>query len=337
MVMTAVPLLEIQNLQVRFATPDGDVRAVNGVNLQVQPGETLGIVGESGSGKSVTMQAIMGLLPRPPAQIVSGSAHFAGQDLLQLSRRELRELRGNRLAIIFQDPMTSLNPVLTIGRQITEVMERHLGLSRAAARDRAVHLLERVGIPQAGDRLRSFPHQFSGGMRQRVAIAIGLACNPELLIADEPTTALDVTIQAQIVDLVQQLKAELGMATVWISHDLALLAGMSDRIATFYAGRVVELAPTDRLYATPRHPYTLGLLDSIPRWDQPRDRLRAIEGMPPNLRQAIPGCPFAPRCPYVEDRCWHEDPALEPVSTDHAVACWVKPDPTAALAAEPCG
>lgn len=318
------PLLDVRNLQTRFFTPDGVIKAVNGVSFQVYPGETLGVVGESGSGKTISMLSILQLIPSPPGKVTKGEAFFEGRDLLQLGDRDIRKLRGDRIATIFQDPMTSLNPVLRVERQLTEAMTLHLGISQTEATARAIALLERVGIPDARKRIRNYPHQFSGGMRQRVAIAMGLSCNPQLLIADEPTTALDVTIQAQIVELVKHLKAEMSMATIWITHDLALLAGLSDRILVMYAGQVVEQAPRNALYKTPRHPYTIGLLQSIPRLDQRQgDRLQAIDGMPPDLANYPQGCPFAARCPLVRDRCYAENPPLESIGPDHSVACWV--------------
>lgn len=322
-----MPLLDVKNLQTRFYTSEGVVQAVNDVSFQVNDQETVGIVGESGSGKSMTMLSVMRLIPQPPGKITHGEVVFEGQDLLQLSLRDIRKLRGNRISMIFQDPMTSLNPVLTVEKQLTEAIRVHLNLDKAAARDRAIELLEHVGIPAARDRLRNYPHQFSGGMRQRVMIAMGLACNPKLLIADEPTTALDVTIQAQIVELVKRLKAELNMAVIWITHDLSLLASLADRILVMYAGQIVESASLDQLYANPRHPYTLGLLQSIPRLDEAQKAaLKPVDGMPPDLTDYPPGCPFAARCPYVIDRCHTEDPTLEAVGDNHAVACWVKPN-----------
>ncbi|MBD2023263.1 ABC transporter ATP-binding protein [Leptolyngbya sp. FACHB-711] len=317
-------LLDVRNLNTRFFTPGGIVHAVNGVSFHVDEGEALGIVGESGSGKSVTMLSIMGLLSTPPKHSVTGEVRFGNRNLLQLNRTEMRNLRGSQIAMIFQDPMTSLNPVLRIERQMTEAIQQHLGLNSAEAKARAIALLQRVGIPGAKERICSYPHQFSGGMRQRVMIAMGLACNPKLLIADEPTTALDVTIQAQIVELLKQLKQELQMAVLWITHDLSLLAGFADRIMVMYAGQIVEQAPLHQLYRNPRHPYTIGLLQSIPRLDEQRERLKPIEGVPPSLVNYPKGCPFAPRCPFAIAICHTEDPPLESVG-DHQVACWVKP------------
>ncbi|RZM79032.1 ABC transporter ATP-binding protein [Leptolyngbya iicbica] len=324
-----MPLLDVKNLQTRFYTGEGVVHAVNDVSFQVNDQETVGIVGESGSGKSMTMLSVMRLIPQPPGKITNGEVMFEGQDLLKLSLPDIRRLRGNRISMIFQDPMTSLNPVLTVEKQLTESIRVHMKLDKTAARDRAIELLEHVGIPGASDRIRNYPHQFSGGMRQRVMIAMGLACDPKLLIADEPTTALDVTIQAQIVELVKRLKEELNMAVIWITHDLSLLASLADRILVMYAGQIVESAPLDQLYANPRHPYTLGLLQSIPRLDEAQKaELKPVDGMPPDLTDYPSGCPFAARCPYVIDRCHTDDPTLETVGDrpDHTVACWVKPN-----------
>jgi oligopeptide transport system ATP-binding protein len=317
-------LLEVRNLKTQFFTQDGVVHAVNGISYSVDKGETVAIVGESGSGKSVGVMSLIRLIPQPPGKIVDGEVWFDGQDLLKLTEDELRQIRGNRIAMIFQDPMTSLNPVLTIGRQITEALELHLNMNREQSRKRAVQLLEMVGIPGAEARLDDYPHQFSGGMRQRVMIAMGLSCNPQLLIADEPTTALDVTIQAQIIDLVTRLKDELGMAIIWITHDLGVVAGMAQRVLVMYSGFIIEEAPVDDIYANPRHPYTLGLLRSIPRLDLGRQkRLIPIEGLPPDLLELPNQCPFAPRCAFSVEKCWQENPPLEPVGPDHKAACWV--------------
>ncbi len=320
-------LLDVENLETRFFTEDGIVKAVNGISFHVDAGETLGIVGESGSGKSVTVMSLMRLIPMPPGKITNGTVIFQDRNLLEFSEEEMRDIRGNQVAMIFQDPMTSLNPVLTIEKQLTEAIELHMGLNHTQAVARAVELLTLVGIPDAKNRIRSYPHQFSGGMRQRVMIAMGLACQPELLIADEPTTALDVTIQAQIVDLIKELREEIGMAIIWITHDLALLAGLADRIIVLYAGQVVEQARTLELYKSPRHPYTIGLLQSIPRLDKAgQGRLTPIDGIPPDLTDYPIGCPFAPRCRFAIERCTEEDPSLEAVGPNHDVACWVKPD-----------
>jgi len=317
-------LLEVKNLRTQFFTQDGIVHAVNGISYTLNEGETLAIVGESGCGKSVGVMSLIRLIPQPPGKIVDGEVWFDGQDLLKLSEDELRQVRGNRIAMIFQDPMTSLNPVLTIGQQVGEALQLHLGMSKQQARQRSIELLEMVGIPDAAKRIDDYPHQFSGGMRQRVMIAMGLSCNPQLLIADEPTTALDVTIQAQIIDLVKRLKREVGMAIIWITHDLGVVAGLAERVVVMYAGYIVEEAPVRELYGDPRHPYTLGLLRSIPRLDKGRQKkLQPIEGLPPDLLDPPKGCPFAPRCSYRIDRCEEENPPLEMVARDHKVACWV--------------
>ena len=317
-------LLEVKNLRTQFFTQDGVVHAVNGISYSVDKGETVAIVGESGSGKSVGVMSLIRLIPQPPGKIVDGEVMFDGQDLLKLSEDELRDIRGNRIAMIFQDPMTSLNPVLTIGRQITEALELHMNMNKEQARKRAVQLLEMVGIPGAAARLDDYPHQFSGGMRQRVMIAMGLSCDPQLLIADEPTTALDVTIQAQIVDLTRRLQEELGMAIIWITHDLGVVAGMAQRVIVMYAGFIVEESIVDSIYAQPRHPYTLGLLRSIPRLDLGRQkRLIPIDGLPPDLLEAPMHCPFAPRCSFAVDKCWQENPPLVEVAPNHKAACWV--------------
>jgi len=317
-------LLEVKNLKTQFFTQDGVVHAVNGISYHVNSGETVAIVGESGSGKSVGVMSLIRLIPQPPGKIVDGEVLFDGQDLLKIKEDELRDIRGNRIAMIFQDPMTSLNPVLTIGRQITEAIELHMNMNKEQARKRAVQLLEMVGIPGAESRLDDYPHQFSGGMRQRVMIAMGLSCDPQLLIADEPTTALDVTIQAQIVDLVRRLQDELGMAIIWITHDLGVVAGMADRVLVMYSGFIVEEGNVNDIYANPRHPYTLGLLRSIPRLDLGRQkRLIPIDGLPPDLLEPPTHCPFAPRCSFVQDKCWQENPTLVEVTPGHKAACWV--------------
>ncbi|MBP1465097.1 ABC transporter ATP-binding protein [Candidatus Chloroploca sp. M-50] len=316
------PLLEVRNLETHFHTQDGVVKAVDGVSFHVDRGETLGIVGESGCGKSVTSLSIMRLIPSPPGKIAGGQILFDGEDLLALSDEEMRHIRGNRIAMIFQDPMTSLNPVLTIGRQITESLELHMSLSRKEAYNRAGELLHMVGIPSASKRLDNYPHQFSGGMRQRVMIAMALSCNPELLIADEPTTALDVTIQAQILELINRLREELQTAVLMITHDLGVVAGMTDRVTVMYAGKVVEEGSTREIFANPRMPYTIGLLRSIPRLDEERGhKLNPIRGLPPNLIDLPPICPFSPRCDYVEERCLTQTPPLRNVAPDHRAAC----------------
>jgi len=318
-------LLEVKNLKTWFYTPDGIVKAVNGVSYTLNEGEALGLVGESGCGKSVSAMSLMRLIPTPPGRIVEGEVIFDGKDLLKLNDEGIRRVRGNDIAMIFQDPMTSLNPVLTVGRQIGEALELHKGMSRDQARKRTVELLELVGIPAARARVDDYPHQFSGGMRQRVMIAMALSCDPKLLIADEPTTALDVTIQAQILDLIGQLRKDLGMAVIMITHDLGVVAGVADKINVMYSGYIVESAPAEELFAKPRHPYTLGLLRSIPRIDEPRkEKLIPIEGLPPDLIDAPQGCPFVPRCTYKVDRCVEENPSLEPIETGHTIACWVE-------------
>jgi oligopeptide transport system ATP-binding protein len=315
-------VLEVKDLVTRFHTPEGIVYAVNGVSFRVDEGETLAIVGESGSGKSVTMLTLMQLIPKPPGEVVSGEAIFLGHDLLKMSADEIRHVRGAQMAMIFQDAMTSLNPVLTIGKQIMEPMLVHLGVTNEQARNRAVELLRMVGIPRPEGRLEDYPHQFSGGMRQRVMIAMALACTPQVLIADEPTTALDVTIQAQIVDLVKRLRAELGMAIIWITHDLGIVAGLANRVQVMYAGFVVERSPVHELYKSPQHPYTRGLLGSLPRIDTGADtRLISIKGLPPDMLHPPKGCPFAARCPYVFAQCV-ENPPLLPVNPEHETACW---------------
>lgn len=321
-------LLEVKGLETRFFTQDGVVHAVNGISYHLDEGETLAIVGESGCGKSVGVMSLLRLIPQPPGKITGGEVWFGTdsdrKNLLKISEEEIRQVRGNRIAMIFQDPMTSLNPVLTIGFQISEALMLHLGMNKEAARKRTVELLELVGIPRAADRLDDYPHQFSGGMRQRVMIAMGLSCNPQLLIADEPTTALDVTIQAQITDLVKRLRDEIGMAIIWITHDLGVVAGLADRVIVMYAGFIVEEAAVKELYGNPRHPYTSGLLGSLPRLDEGRARrLTSIEGLPPDLIDLPKGCPFYARCRYRVERCAVENPTLEPILPNHKIACWV--------------
>ena len=317
-------LLKVQDLETQFKTPEGTVHAVNGVSFDLSEGETLGVVGESGCGKSVTMLSILRLIQSPPGKITAGKAFFHGNDLLAIDSEEIRKVRGGQISMVFQDPMTSLNPVLTIGQQLAEPLMLHLGMSREQADKRSVELLGLVGIPQAKDRLKDYPHQYSGGMRQRVMIAMALSCNPQILIADEPTTALDVTIQAQIVDLVLRLRQELGMAIIWITHDLGVVAGLAQRVMVMYGGFIIEEANVKELYGNPRHPYTLGLLGSLPKiHEEARTRLFSIEGMPPVLYQKPTSCPFAPRCAWVTERCWNENPLLEYIGPDHRVACWV--------------
>jgi oligopeptide transport system ATP-binding protein len=318
----ATKLLEVRDLQTHFKTREGVVRAVNGVSFDLEPGERIGIVGESGCGKSVTALSIMRLVKSPPGQIAGGNVLFEGRDLLDLSEGEMRRVRGGKIGMIFQDPMTSLNPTMTIGQQLAEGIQLHLKLKKGAALERAAELLRQVGIPDAGQRLKAYPHQFSGGMRQRVMIAMALACNPKLLIADEPTTALDVTVQAQILELIRSVCQEFGSAVMLITHDMGVVAGMTDRIVVMYAGHVIESAPTDELFANPRHPYTLGLLSCIPRLDERRqETLTPIEGAPPDLLNPPVGCPFAPRCGFVMDVC-RKFPPLRPVGPNHVAACW---------------
>ena len=317
----------MKDLHTVFHTADGTVHAVNGVSFSLKPGELLGVVGESGSGKSVTMMSLMKLLPMPPGEITRGEVQFGGRDLTKASMRELRRIRGGEIGFIFQDPMTSLNPVFNVGFQIMEPLREHMGLSKRAARDRAVELLELVGIPSARDRLKDYPHQFSGGMRQRVMIAIALACDPKVLIADEPTTALDVTIQAQILELVKKLRQELGMAIIWITHDLGVVAGIADRVIVMYGGQIVEHAKVDDLFERPQHPYTRALLDTLPSMDETRtDRLPSIQGSPPSLTKPLTSCPFAPRCANRLARCSLENPPLIAAYPGHDAACWWDPD-----------
>ena len=320
------PLLEVDGLKTWFFTRDGVVRAVDGVSFSVYPGETLAVVGESGCGKSVTSLSILRLIASPPGRVVAGRLLFEGRDLLTLPESEMRKVRGNEISMIFQEPMTSLNPVLTVGRQIAEALTLHRGLQRGDALARAVEMLRLVDIPESERRAGEYPHQLSGGMRQRVMIAMALACNPRLLIADEPTTALDVTIQAQILDLMRALKEKTGAAIVLITHDLGVVAEMAQRVVVMYAGRKVEEAPVDDLFARPRHPYTRGLLKSIPRLGDAqkpgRMRLAEIPGMVPSLREEIAGCIFAPRCAHAAERCRREYPPLEHKGAGHWVACW---------------
>lgn len=317
-------LLDVQGLETQFRTPDGVVHAVNGVSFGLKEGETLGVVGESGCGKSVTMLSVLRLIPSPPGKVTAGKALYQGKDLLKMSDEEIRHVRGAQIAMIFQDPMTSLNPVMTIGKQLMEPLQLHLGMNNQQARDRAAELLEMVGISDAKSHLNDYPHQFSGGMRQRVMIAMALSCNPQILIADEPTTALDVTIQAQIVELVKRLRDELGMTIIWITHDLGIVAGLARRVIVMYGGYIIEESGVKDLYINPSHPYTLGLLGSLPRLDETeRERLFSIEGMPPTLYSKPKACPFAPRCKWSMERCWKENPELETVGPDHRVACFV--------------
>jgi len=318
------PLLQIDELRTHFFTRDGVVRAVDGVSFTIAPGETLAVVGESGCGKSVTSLSVMRLVASP-GRIVSGAIRFDGRDLLALSEPEMRKVRGNDISMIFQEPMTSLNPVLTVGGQIAEALVLHRGLGRTQAMERAIEMLRLANISEAARRAGEYPHQMSGGMRQRVMIAMALACDPKLLIADEPTTALDVTIQAQILDLMRALQAKTGTAIMLITHDLGVVAEMAQRVVVMYAGRKVEEAPVDELFARPRHPYTRGLMNSMPRLGSARGkrtRLQEIPGVVPSLREPIAGCAFATRCPYAVERCRIEMPMLEPKAPAHVVACW---------------
>ncbi|MBQ2260423.1 MAG: ABC transporter ATP-binding protein [Loktanella sp.] len=319
----AAPVLDVQGLKTVFKTRGGEVHAVNDVSFSLRPGELLGVVGESGSGKSVTMMSLLGLLPSPPAEIRHGCVMFDGKDLLQVKPRTLRAVRGGEIGFVFQDPMTSLNPVYTVGMQIMEPLRKHMGLSKRAAATRARELLELVGIPDAQRRLDDYPHQFSGGMRQRVMIAIALACDPKVLIADEPTTALDVTIQAQILDLMLGLREKLGMAVIWITHDLGVIAGIADRVLVMYGGQIVEHAPVGDLFRDPQHPYTRALLKTIPTISGERaKRLTVIEGQPPLMTEAPNACPFRARCDVAFDRCAVENPPRYPVGPGHDAACF---------------
>lgn len=317
-------ILSVQGLETQFRTREGIVHAVNGVSFNLNEGETLGIVGESGCGKSVSVMSILRLIPSPPGEVVAGTAIYQGNDLLKMSNDEIRHIRGSQISMVFQDPMTFFNPVLTIGQQVSEPLEIHNGMNQKMAYKRATEVLDMVGIPKAKDRLDDYPHQFSGGMRQRVMIAMALITNPQLLIADEPTTALDVTIQAQIVELVQRLRRELGMAIIWITHDLGIIAGLAKRVAVMYGGCIVEEAEVKDLYANPQHPYTRGLLGSLPRLDETNHRrLVSIDGLPPILMEKPHSCPFLSRCTYVVEHCNIENPPLINVSPNHKVACWV--------------
>ncbi|HEX4928848.1 MAG TPA: ABC transporter ATP-binding protein [Burkholderiales bacterium] len=333
------PLLRVENLRTHFHTRDGVVRAVDGVSFDVMPGETLAIVGESGCGKSVTSMSILRLLPMPPARIVEGKIEFDGVDLLRLAEPQMRAIRGNKIAMIFQEPMTSLNPVLTVGRQIAEALVLHRRLSQQAATERAIELLRKVHIPEAERRVRQYPHELSGGMRQRVMIAMALACEPRLLIADEPTTALDVTIQAQILELMRELREATDASIILITHDLGVVAEMADRVVVMYAGRKVEEAPVEELFARPRHPYTRGLLGSMPHLgdsvNETGKRLVEIPGMVPSLREPMPGCLFAPRCANASERCTKEVPPLAAHGPGHWAACWHPVRSEATALAEP--
>jgi oligopeptide/dipeptide ABC transporter ATP-binding protein len=329
------PLLALRDLRVSFQTPRGAARAVDGIDLMLDAGQTLCIVGESGCGKSMTALSIMGLVPQPSGR-VEGSIAFDGRELLGLAPRAWADLRGNRLAMIFQEPMTSLNPSHTVGRQLTEVLQRHRGLDGAAARAEVLETMRRVRIPAPERRFDEYPHRLSGGMRQRVMIAMALLCRPALLIADEPTTALDVTIQAQVLELMRALRADTGTAILLITHDLGVVAEMADRVAVMYAGQVVEEAPVDELFAAPEHPYTVGLLGAIPSIAAPRQRLAAIEGRVPAATDWPGGCRFAPRCPFADERCRSEAPALQAVRPGHRSRCWKAPLESLVAAEEAC-
>jgi oligopeptide transport system ATP-binding protein len=318
-------LLDVKDLKTCFHTPEGIVYAVNGVSFCLDEGGTLAVVGESGCGKSVTMMSILRLIPIPPGEIVSGTVQYRDQDLLKLSENNMQsDIRGKEIAMVFQDPMTSLNPVLTIGRQLTEPLRVHLKFQPEQAQRRAIELLELVGIPDPKKRLGDYPHQFSGGMRQRVMIAMALACNPTLLIADEPTTALDVTIQAQIIELVKELRTKIGLSIIWITHDLGVVAGLAEHVIVMYAGYIVEEADVDTLYENPRHPYTLALMAALPHVDRRRNsRLKSIPGAPPNLLVKPSGCPFATRCEFVLEKCRIQIPPISVIEDGHSIACWV--------------
>jgi len=318
-------LLEVRDLRTHFAVEGGEFRAVDGVSFALEPGRTLGLVGESGCGKSVTALSIMGLVPQPPGRVAGGEIRFDGANLLELSAAEMRALRGNRISMIFQEPMSSLNPAFTVGEQIVEGVLCHRAMSRAAAKELAIAMLRRVRIPSPESRFDDHPHRLSGGMRQRVMIAMALACKPKLLIADEPTTALDVTIQAQILDLMRALRAETGTAIILITHDLGVIAELADEVAVMYSGRIVERAAVDRLFAEPQHPYTIGLLGSIPKLHREQARLAAIEGQVPNPLVALPGCRFEPRCPFAVDECHRAEPPLGALARGHEAACWKAP------------
>lgn len=317
-------VLDVKDLKTVFRTRRGEVHAVNNVSFQLKAGELLGVVGESGSGKSVTMMSLIRLLPMPPAEIRSGTVEFGDVDLLTISEDQMRAIRGARIGMVFQDPMTSLNPVFNVGYQLMEPLRKHMGMNKSAARARSIELLDLVGIPDAERRLADYPHQFSGGMRQRVMIAIALACDPEVLIADEPTTALDVTIQAQILELVKELRQKLGMAIVWITHDLGVIAGIADRVMVMYGGQVVEEGPVRALFSNPSHPYTRMLLETVPSITGERaDRLQVIQGQPPMLDSDPVACAFRDRCPHAFDACARENPLLKDVGVDgHRAACF---------------
>ncbi|MBY9081301.1 ABC transporter ATP-binding protein [Paenibacillus sp. HN-1] len=317
------PILKIENLHTHFFTEKGEVPAVDGVDLHINPGEVLGVVGESGCGKSVTSLSVLKLVPNPPGRIVDGRILFKGQDIVPMKEREMRKIRGNAVSMIFQEPMTSLNPLFTVGQQIIETVRLHQGVSKKEAREHAVDMLRKVGIPRPESIIEEYPHQLSGGMRQRVMIAMSISCNPELLIADEPTTALDVTIQAQILDLIRRLNEEQGTAVMMITHDLGVVAEMCHRVAVMYAGKVVEEGPVRDIFKNPLHPYTQGLIASVPRMDETRERLYSIPGNVPILSTAMQGCRFAPRCPHVLDVCRRSLPELTLQDDRHSSRCWL--------------
>tara|TARA_B100000686_G_scaffold85380_1_gene92246 strand:- start:24981 stop:25991 length:1011 start_codon:yes stop_codon:yes gene_type:complete len=321
--LTSNFVLQVNNLVTRFKTSEGTIHAVNGVSFDIREGELLGVVGESGCGKTVTMMTLVKLLPMPPAEIINGSAIFDGNDLIKANANHLQKIRGSGIGFIFQDPMTSLNPVMTIGYQLTEALRKHKQLSKSIAVKRATELLDLVGIPTPNKKMKDYPHQLSGGMRQRVMIAIALSCDPKLLIADEPTTALDVTIQAQILDLIQNLRKDLGMAIIWVTHDLGVVSNLADRVMVMYSGYIVERTDVAKLYSNPKHPYTKALLETLPNIEGKRpQRLKSIEGQPPVLLHKENSCPFASRCEYAFDRCRISNPSLKTVSDGHEVACW---------------
>lgn len=316
-------ILEVKDLRTYFYTEDGVVKAVDGLSYHVNKGECVGLVGESACGKSVSAMSVLRLIPNPPGSIVGGEILFKGEDLLQLSEERMRDIRGNRIAMVFQEPTSSLNPVLTVGRQISESLELHRGMDKKAARAESVNLLKLVGVPDPVQRIKDHPYQFSGGMQQRIMIAMALSCSPELIIADEPTTSLDVTVQAQILEIIAELRSKLGTAVMIITHNLGVVARYVDRVNVMYAGALVETGPTEEIYAAPKHPYTLGLLASVPRLDSTRkENLRVIKGLPPNLARLPKGCPFAPRCDYAMARCREEKPVLERVGENHYRACF---------------
>ncbi len=315
-------VLEVSELATEFHTPDGVVHAVNGVSFELRPGEFLGVVGESGSGKSVTMMSLLKLIPMPPGRIVDGTVTFEDEDLLAVAGDTMRTVRGGQTGLIFQDPMTSLNPVITVGKQLTESIRLHTEATKTEARERATELLDMVGLPDAESRLKAYPHELSGGMRQRVMIAIALACSPKVIIADEPTTALDVTVQAQIIEIIRDLREKLNTAVIWITHDLGVIAGLADRVLVMYGGKIVEEARVNDLYRRPEHPYTQGLLESLPRLDQKGQELQSIKGQPPSLYSPPTECSFAPRCPYAFEPCHTAVPPFVEVASEHLVRCW---------------